>query len=100
MERRSGAIHQTARLREGSRSAFAHVVADHLGVATPLDQDALHRVLPVVRGLSRRWTRMLSIACSLSFAASLVEPSDSCTTWCRTVGEAPPLAELFGQDPR
>ena len=50
MERRSGGIHQTARLREGSRSAFVHVVADHLGVATPLDQDALHRVLPVVRG--------------------------------------------------
>ena len=50
MERRSGGIHQTARLREGSRSAFVHVVANHLGVATPLDQDALHRVLPVVRG--------------------------------------------------
>ena len=39
-------------LREGSRSAFVHVVADHLGVATPLDQDALHRVLPVVRGFA------------------------------------------------
>ena len=50
MERGSGGIHQTARLREGSRSAFGHVVADHLGVATPLDQDALHRMLPVVRG--------------------------------------------------
>ena len=33
MERRSGGIHQTARLREGSRSAFAHVVANHLGNA-------------------------------------------------------------------
>ena len=44
--------------------------------------------------------RMLSTTCSLSFAASLVEPWDSCTTWCLTGGEAPPLAELFGQDPR
>ena len=52
MERRSGGIHQTACLREGSRSAFVHVVPDHLGVATPLDQDALHRVLPVVRGFT------------------------------------------------
>ena len=44
-------IHQTAGLREGSRSAFVHVMADHFGVATPLDQDALHCVLRVVRGL-------------------------------------------------
>ena len=50
IETGSGGIHQTARLRESSRSAFVHVVADNLGVATPLDQDALHRVLPVVRG--------------------------------------------------
>ena len=51
MERRSGGIHQTVGLREGPRSAFVHVVADHFGVATPLDQDALHRMLPVVCGL-------------------------------------------------
>ena len=59
----------------------------------------LTRVLPMRMGqcwlrhattAQRRWTRMLSTACSLSFAASL-EPSDSCTTWCRTGGEAPPL---------
>ena len=30
----------------------------------------------------RRWTRMLSTACSLSFAASSVEPSGKCETWC------------------
>ena len=35
-----------------------------------------------------------------TLACPLVEPSDSCTTWCRTGGEAPLLAELFGQDPR
>ena len=46
------------------------------------------------------WTRMLSIACSLSFAASLVEPSDKCETWCRTGGEPPSLAELLECDGR
>ena len=48
----------------------------------------------------RRWTRMLSTACSLSFAASLVEPSDKCETWCRTGGEPPSLAELLECDGR
>ena len=48
----------------------------------------------------RRWTRMLSTVCSLSFAASLVEPSDTCETWCWTGGEPPPLADLLEQDPR
>ena len=51
VERQSGGILQTVGLREGSRSAFIHVVANHFGVATPLDQDALHCVLCVVRGL-------------------------------------------------
>ena len=48
----------------------------------------------------RRWTRMLSTACSLSFAASLVEPSDKCETWCRTGREPPSLAELLECDGR
>ena len=48
----------------------------------------------------RRWTRMLSTVCSLSFAASLVEPSDTCASWCWTGGEPPPLADLLEQDPR
>ena len=52
---------------------------------------------PTTLAWQRRWTRMLSTACSLSFAASLVEPSDSCVTWCRTGGEPPSLAELLGQ---
>ena len=55
---------------------------------------------PTTLAWQRRWTRMLSTACSLSFAASLVEPSDNCVTWCRTGGEPPSLAELLGQDPR
>ena len=55
---------------------------------------------PTTLAWQRRWTRMLSTACSLSFAASLVEPSDSCVTWCRTGGDPPSLAELLSQDPR
>ena len=51
---------------EGSSSASAHVVADNLGVATPMVQDALHRVLRVVCGLP----------------------------WCQTGGEPPPFAEF------
>ena len=35
---------------ESSRHAFVHVVTDNFDVATPLDKDALHRVLSVVRG--------------------------------------------------
>ena len=45
----------------------------------------------------RRWTRMLSTACSLAFASSLVEPSDKCATWCWTGGGPPSLAELLGR---
>ena len=41
---------------------------------------------------------MLSTACSLASASSLVEPSDKCATWCWTGGEPPSLAELLGQD--
>ena len=48
----------------------------------------------------RRWTRMLSTVYSLSFAASLVAPSDTCEVWCWTGGEPPPLADLLEQDPR
>ena len=42
----------------------------------------------------RRWTRMLSTVCSLSFVASLVEPSDRCETWCWTGGEPPPWSKI------
>ena len=48
----------------------------------------------------RCWTRVLSTVCSLSFAASLVEPSDTCETRCWTGGEPPPLADLLWQNPR
>ena len=34
----------------------------------------------------RRWTRMLSTVCAVSFAASLVEPVDQCDLACRTSG--------------
>ena len=59
----------------------------------------LHAVLHSL-AWERRWTRMLSTVCSLSFAASLVEPSDTCETWCWTGGEPPLLADLLEQDPR
>ena len=55
---------------------------------------------PAVSAWQRRWTRMLSTVCALSFAASLVEPPAQCETWCWTGGETPHLAELFSQDPR
>ena len=67
--------------------------------ARRLKKCAFVHVVATTLAWQRRWTRMLSTACSLSFAASLVEPTDSCTTWCQTGGEAPLLAELFGQDP-
>ena len=47
----------------------------------------------------RRWTRMLAIACAVSFASSLVEPARN-ASWCRTDGETPLLAALFEGDPR
>ena len=37
----------------------------------------------------RRWTRMLATTCAVAFAASLVEPSKWCDTWCHTGGTAP-----------
>ena len=55
---------------------------------------------PAVYAWQRRWTRMLSTVCALSFAASLVELRAQCVTWCWTGSEAPNLAELFSQDPR
>ena len=81
MERQSGGIHQTAGLREGPRSAIVHVVADHFGVATPLDQDALHCMLTVVCGL---------LGWNLQTVAS---------RGAGTGGEPPSLAEVLGQDP-
>ena len=47
---------------------------------------------PVALMWERRWTRMLAMACAVSFVASLVEP--------RTDGETPLLAALFECDPR
>ena len=54
----------------------------------------------VVLAWERRWTRMLATTCAVSFAASLVSPSEQCETWCRTGGEAPTLTGLFDHDPR
>ena len=48
----------------------------------------------------RRWTRMLATTCAVAFAASLVEPSKWCDTWCHTGGTTPGLADLLAQDPR
>ena len=47
----------------------------------------------------RRWPRMLSIVCAVSFVASLMEPSES-DPWCCTEGEAPSLAEVLTNDTR
>ena len=47
----------------------------------------------------RRWTRMIGTACAVSFAESLVEPSES-LTWCHTGGDVPSLASLLSHDPR
>ena len=54
---------------------------------------------PVALMWERRWTRMLAVCCAVSFAASLVEPARN-TTWCRTDGERPLLADFFDCDPR
>ena len=47
----------------------------------------------------RRWSRMLSTACALAFAASLVEPAQ-CDHMCEAGGEPPSLAEVLLHDPR
>ena len=55
---------------------------------------------PTILAWERRWTRMLSTSCSLSFTSSLVEPESQCSTWCKTDGEAPQLTDLFAYDLR
>ena len=47
----------------------------------------------------RRWTRMLSISCAISFVASLVGPPES-DVWCQTGREALSLAEVVTHDPQ
>ena len=46
----------------------------------------------------RRWTRMLSTVCTVSFAGSLVEPSHADV--CITEGDMPSLCEVLTHDPR
>ena len=46
----------------------------------------------------RRWTRMLSTVCAVSFAGSLVEPSHADV--CITEGDMPSLSEVLTHDPR
>ena len=73
--------------------------------ATELMRQLAHaRARDVPRHLSRpaevtwerRWTRMLSTACAISFATSLVEPVEQCDLACRTGGQwrAAPLVGL------
>ena len=47
----------------------------------------------------RRWTRMLSVACASSFAASLVEPMTRELS-CKTGGYLPTTADILLHDPR
>ena len=46
----------------------------------------------------RRWTRMLSTVCAVSFAGSLVGPSHADV--CITEGDMPSLTEVLTHDPR
>ena len=46
----------------------------------------------------RRWTRMLSVSCAVSLAASLVDPPEH-ESWGRYGGEAPSLPDLLSHDP-
>ena len=50
-------------------------------------------------GASEIAPRMMSTVCAVSFAASIMEPSES-DAWCCTEGEAPSLAEVLTHDPR
>ena len=59
-----------------------------------------HLSRPAEVAWERRWTRMLSTVCAVSFAASLVEPVDQCDLACRTGGEPPTLSDLLAEDPR
>ena len=45
------------------------------------------------------WERRWGTACAVSFAESLVEPSES-LTWCHTGGDVPSLASLQSHDLR
>ena len=49
----------------------------------------------VALGWERRWTGLLSSACSVAFAASLTEPKASLHFACAAGGEAPALADLL-----
>ena len=50
-------------------------------------------LVPLGRVGLGRWTRMIGTACAVSFAESLVEPSES-------GGDVPSLASLVSHDPR
>ena len=64
---------------EGTRGAGTLVPLDHTGLGTQVDAH--------------------DRACAVSFAESLVEPSES-LTWCHTGGDVPSLASLLSHDPR
>ena len=59
-----------------------------------------HLSQPAELAWERRWTRMLSTVCAVSFAASLVEPVGQCDLACWTGGEPPTLSDLLAEDPR
>ena len=56
-----------------------------------------HLSRPAEVAWERRWTRMLSRFCAVSFAASLVEPVDQCDLVCMMGGEPPTLSDLLAE---
>ena len=65
-------------------------------------EEAVHMVRQLAIALMsrQRCSRTLATSCAVAFAASLVEPSKWCDTWCHTGGTAPGLADLLAQDSR
>ena len=51
VERRGGGLHRSTRIRQGARGACVHARASSLRLAAPVDQDALNRVRPLLRGV-------------------------------------------------
>ena len=83
----------------GRWSDEAAEVVRQLACARPRDVPC-HLSQPAELAWERRWTRMLSTVCAVSFAASLVEPVGQCDLACWTGGEPPTLSDLLAEDPR
>ena len=83
--------------RQVERRGLRHLQG--VGICASSGRAFIHQGWRVVLAWERRWS-MLATTCAVSFAASLVSPSEQCETWCHTGGEAPTLIGLFDHDPR